>query len=958
MPLTLVTGPANAGKARFVLDAVRARVGDDPLLVVPTLHDADAYRRELAAGGTVFGPVVTVFDGLVAEIARRAGAAAEVLGPAQRDRLLAAAVASAQLETLAASAESPGFVAAAGELVAELQRELVTPQRFTQAMTEWGAAHGREPYAREVAALYRGYRDLLERLERVDGELRAWRALDALRAAPARWGGTPVFLYGFDDLTRLQREVVQTLAGRDDVDVTVALTYEPRAALAGRASTFEELAPLAARHEALEARPEYYESPALHHLERGLFEDGTGIANPGGTVRLLEAGGQRSEVELVAGAVVALLEEGTPPEQIAVVFRSPREPAGLVRSVFEAYGIPVAVDAPVALRAIPLGRGLLGLLHAALGEGRAQDVLAWLRTPGVLDQPGLADELETAVRVQGATTAAEARRLWEEKRWPLDLLDGLAGSRGPALLDMVSGAAERLLAAPRRRAAAVLDEDERLDAAALRAVLNALKGLSALVRQDPRLAPSPSELLESLERLEVRPRLAPGCVQVLDPLAIRARRVRALFACGLQEAEFPRPARPEPFLPDEVRRELAETTGLALRAGDDVLDDERALFYAVASRPEAVLGLSYRTSDEEGRPQVRSFFVDDVRDLFADRLYEERARRPLADVTWPDGTAPTAREQARTTAAARDLDPPGIAPLTAPAVREELASRGAWSAAHLEDFGGCPVQWLVDRYLRPQKFEPDSEPLARGNAAHMLLERTLTRLREEHGSARLDEASLPRAREILEEEIAAARDLRLSVDPARSRSVLRRLQADLLRYLRRTAEQPTAFTPEHLELEFGGAEDDLPALALDGLAVRGRIDRVDLDGEGRAAVIDYKGSQAYPVAKWAPDGRLQVALYMLAVRKVLGAEPVAGFYQATSGKQEARGVVREDTALAGPAIKNDRVTPAELDAVLADAASRAEDVARRLVAGALEAKPESCGWENKCQYPEVCRCER
>ena len=249
----------------------------------------------------------------------------------------------------------------------------------------------------------------------------------------------------------------------------------------------------------------------------------------------------------------------------------------------------------------------------------------------------------------------------------------------------------------------------------------------------------------------------------------------------------------------------------------------------------------------------------------------------------------------------------------------------------------------------------------RGLAAHDLLERTLSRLREERGSARLDETSLARAREILDEEVRAAADrgLRLSVDPARDRSVLRRLQADLLRYLRRSAERPTPFAPEHFELVFGGRDDDLPALALDGLAVRGRIDRVDLDGAGHAAVVDYKGSQAYPVAKWAPDGRLQVALYMLAVRELLGVEPVAGFYQATSGReQDMRGVVREDSGLAVYAVKTDRVSADELDAVLGDAAARAEEVAQRLLAGALEANPESCGWENKCQYPEVCRCER
>ena len=154
MPLNLVTGPANAGKARHVLDAVRARAHEDPVLVVPTVRDASAYRRELAERGTVFGARVITFDDLAGEMAHRAGVSGERLGPAQRDRLLAVAIAEARLEVVAESARSPGFVRAVGELVAELQRELVTPQRFAQAMRAWGEARSREDYAREVAALY------------------------------------------------------------------------------------------------------------------------------------------------------------------------------------------------------------------------------------------------------------------------------------------------------------------------------------------------------------------------------------------------------------------------------------------------------------------------------------------------------------------------------------------------------------------------------------------------------------------------------------------------------------------------------------------------------------------------------------------------------------------------------------------------------------------------------------
>jgi RecB family exonuclease len=322
-------------------------------------------------------------------------------------------------------------------------------------------------------------------------------------------------------------------------------------------------------------------------------------------------------------------------------------------------------------------------------------------------------------------------------------------------------------------------------------------------------------------------------------------------------------------------------------------------------------------------------------------------------VTWPAADAPTPRERARAAAAAAPPVPaPGIAPLHAPAVLADLAAREAWSAGHLEDFGGCPVQWFVSRYLKPDSFEPESEPLARGTAAHELLEATLTRLREETGSARLDETSLARAREILDAELEErAPRLRLSIDPARDRSVLRRLQADLLRYLRRAAERATAFEPSELELDF-------EALDLDGLRVRGRIDRVDVDGSGHAAVYDYKGSMAYPVARWAPDDRLQVALYMLAVRDLLGLEPVAGYYQATSGKQPLRGVVLQDSPLAAHAVKTDLRDAAGLDAVLAEAAERAREVARAIAAGELEGRPETCGWENSCQYPGVCRCER
>src|SRR5262249_61768959 len=82
---------------------------------------------------------------------------------------------------------------------------------------------------------------------------------------------------------------------------------------------------------------------------------------------------------------------------------------------------------------------------------------------------------------------------------------------------------------------------------------------------------------------------------------------------------------------------------------------------------------------------------------------------------------------------------------------ELLAERReqAWSASSLEVWMSCPVRWFVERMLRAESLEPDSEPLARGRLAHAVLRDTLEALRAETGSARLEPARLERARELL-----------------------------------------------------------------------------------------------------------------------------------------------------------------------------------------------------------------
>jgi ATP-dependent helicase/DNAse subunit B len=951
MSLSLITGPANAAKAGEVLRRFRAAHERSPLLVVPRAADVDHYQRELAVDGALVGGSVVPFGSLVREIAAAVGVEGRPLGPVARERVVAAAVRDAGLRELAASAASPGFVAAAGVLLGELGRAGVGPEALREALP---------PRARELGDLVAAYHARLDRLGRDDGERLAARAIAALAAAPERWPGRPVFLYGFDDLTPLQVEAIEALAAA--CDVTVALTWEPdRAAFSARDRAVQALAPGAAEHVQLPALAEHYAPgarAALHHLERHLFEDGSPQAPSADGIVLLAAGGERAEAELIGAEVLAALRDGVAADEIAVVVRSPDRSGPLLERVLTAYGIPFALRRQVPFGHTVIGRALCGMLRCALGTGDAADLLAWLRAPGLLDRPELADRLEARLRRAGASDAATARARFEERAFPLDELDrtAAAAAAGPrALVERVDRALGRLLAAPRRRTASVLDGAQRADAQAAAAARAALAELA-----DPALDPlAPHELVDLLAALsvEVGEPARPGTVAITDPLAIRARRYRMVVVAGLQEGELPRLPSPDPFLDDALRARLA-AAGLPL-ASRDALADERHLFYACVSRPTERLVLAYRTADEEGGLATPSFFLDDVRALFAVPI--ARRERPLAQVAWPAQEAPTEAERVRALAAAQPpVQPPVLGSLEGEAARAALVEQPAMSASGLEMYAGCPVRWLVDHHLRPRKLEPDAAPLVRGSVAHRVLAAGFARLRERRGSARLTPESLSDALEALDEALAEqAADTALDPDPMVHAALLRSLEAELRRTLEHEAASPTTLEPERFELGFGREEHDLPLVELAGgrVTLRGQVDRVDVDRErGQAVVRDYKARDRHPADTWERDTRLQVALYMLAVQRLLGLTAVAGLYQPLAGSdRRARGLVLEDAAeRVGGTVANDVKDGDEFAAALEAAEATAAALADRLAAGELRPCPATCS-PRGCAYPGVCR---
>jgi ATP-dependent helicase/DNAse subunit B len=965
VPLKLVTGPANAAKAGEVLGALRARLDDDPILVVPTFADVEHAQRELAERGAVFGPRVMQFKWLFDEIAARAGFDGRKASDFQRELIVDDAVRGARLEVLAESAAQPGFVRAAAHFVAELTRSMVEPARFTAALRRWAGEGSRRTYADEIAAVYRAYRGRLDAAGLVDADLFAWRAVEALRRERA-WIGTPLFVYGFDDFTPVELRALDTIANWCDAEVTVSLPYEPgRLAFKAVSAMHQELLALGADELKLPPLEDHYADEsrsALHHLERQLFEvEPVGRVDPGAAISFHSAGGERAEVELAAARVLDLLRAGVTPGDVAVVFRDPGRYSSLLEQVFGAYGIPYSIDRKIRFGHTGLGRGLLALIRAAGPDGTADDLLAYLRTPGLLRVPGFADSLEAEVRRSGAHRASEARAVWERDRWPLVELDRLVGARDTeAFVAELEGRLASLFAAPYKRTATVLSGPQLEEARALSEAQRALTEFRAVLGARPLDAAHALRVVEQLE-VHVGERPQPDRVQVADPGEIRARRFEAVLCCGLQEGEFPRTASPEPFLSDDDRRALATASGLVLPVREDRLDRERYLFYVCASRAERTLVLSSRSSDEEGNPQTESYFVDDVRELLDDGA--EVRTRSLAEVTWRPDEAPTAAELDRAHAATGPRLPlPDPVPLSAEPLLELLSARDAVAARALENFADCPVKWLVEDVLKPAELVPDPEAMVRGSYAHEVLHHTYRRLREETGVRRVTHENLSDAERILLEELRQhSSSFQLSPKQTRVRAAARRLEFDLLRFLRTEADSDSRFEPVELERDFGFGGAD-PVELDGGLRVRGRIDRVD-EYDGMALVIDYKTGRRvdrYKVASWEPENRFQAALYMLVVEKLLGLRPAGGVYVALgSDDSRPRGMVAKDVDELGKRwVDTDRLDVQAFREKLDWALGRIRETDALMRAGELRACPDRCDWNGGCKYPSVCRSER
>lgn len=786
----------------------------------------------------------------------------------------------------------------------------------------------------------------------------------------------------------------------------------------------------------------------LVHVLGSLFRSAGTPVRATGAVGLLDASGPLAEAELVAREVAALAQEGR--TNAVVVVPDARRAWRELAPKLVARGVSVRAQISVPVLSTEAGRAFMGYVRTvALLEDLARTWpsprrgadgiyarvgnMSWwpphelvdfllhdiahvdLAKAQALDIAWRADRLlapaDVLAQLQSAKTTSDP-----VERATRELLRGRVGSAASKLLapyvqgglTATTGAGETATSLAREESVAVLG--------AVLSVANTLKELG--VTADPTIdgAVSLSELASHVE-------LALGTMRVTLRPAVQAERERGrsllltrgqastlapasvdvAVLCGLTSTEMAVPA-----ADDEISG-MVESLGLD--EPRDALLSQRVLFSKLCALPRERLLLErtlFAADAYETYPAVMLTELLECCDgeLSCSSLAEDEARANVG----ARGAAPSC-EAYEEVAPAGIIDPALCRLVTVPQEgRAELpGGLPVLSASQLESYLECPLKWFSLRRLRLQDNDAGFGPLEMGTFAHRVLELTFAQLFEE-GKARLDwrdQEGLAHAHDVLDACFTLHREHQhmrggsrpvyqaLIAHSAQEESQMDRLRRDLESTLDYTAQRLQGYEPYAFEWEFGrgkatSEQGGLPALAeatYAGVRVTGTVDRIDINGQGQAVIIDYKhkGPTGF-FAEYAALGRtnaagegnfvlprrIQALMYAQVVRRAFpDLRLVGALYLGTRGTHELSGAVEESQAdavfggMLGPrragqvvVMRNETFGCEDARGMEALLDATEEAVARqveRLREGHIEAGPVDAA---SCSFCPVGNCER
>lgn len=935
----LIIAPPASGKTAACIDQILAVHKERPLaqvwVVVPNPQKAAYFKYRLAEASGGMGIRVGVFRNFYQEVLEEQGSFVPVITPALSHRLIQETVreahAAGELTHYAAIKDKPGFLSVLRDAFAELRSAMVRPAAFLEYARE------ASPSRRELAILYDRFLTRLETLGWVDGEGQAWQAIEALENNPTLASRLSLVIAdGFTSFTAAQRQFLKLL-GQQAGELLITLTGEVGSTRQVDGRSFDVLKDLQT-----DLSPEIHELKASPQLPEEILHMQQHVLDPGeikqqDTLKpfLLEARTQADEAREALRWIKQLhVREHIPLGACAIYTANLEMYQPLLRSAADEFGIKVHFSQADPLSESPAVLALLSLLRLPMEDYPTRSMLNTLRSP-YFDFGLEPKDLEDLENASQQAIVVNGKEQWGEA-WPMlqrsqknaeehpdeerRRKNRLAGINLVALQAQLENFWLLFSKIDTRRSqsewVAWLEDTfnglgfyERITSQRDREACDSLgDALRALILSESVAGIEVVDYAQFIADLQGTlvgtPVQEPwearrNAVFVDKMVQARGARYEAVVLLGLSEGLFPIVENPDPFLDENLREDL----GLEPRIGRY----QASTFHQAFTRANTHLLLTRPYLTEEGEQWEPSIYWESTIKLFSKNAVNKlQSSKPLAQsdaastqelLFWAVQQQNLQYSQNpelanrwnglqkshRILDARRAKRAQGMFEGNLSLLSDQLTSKFyptySWSASKLETYTACPFRFFIDGVLKMKAKEPPElglDAAQRGSVYHHVLEVVYTRVNQE-GVSPLE------ILDTVAEEVFTTAPGKFDFRPSALWEVEK---IELLKNLRNTLIELEDLRGEWETIGFEqkfGIKGTLPLeLDIDGYTVliRGVIDRLDKNPEGKLRVIDYKsGSTHFSPFDLHNGSRLQLPIYALAAQDALMlGEVEEGFY--------------------------------------------------------------------------------
>ena len=749
--------------------------------------------------------------------------------------------------------------------------------------------------------------------------------------------------------------------------------------------------------------PRRFKFSALKALEQRIFDYKPKKFDDSRGLKVFEAVNARAEVENVAREVLRLIKAGYRLRDIGILVRDEKY-FSIIKSLFEIHAIPFFLDKKRPARHHPLAELIRSAMEVLRGW-RRESIFRCLRTGFFDAEQHELDLLENYAIEFGLKGFSTWQKSWDYRRVKnLDSPKNFSTETEIALIERVNAIRQKV-------SVPLIKFSEQIKLAGgevvklTTALFNLLEDLNvheklsdwsqaeemrgnlALSKEHVKIwddvinlfeqvveAPGDEEIsvrefeqiigegLDALEMSLIPPGLDEVTVAQFEQNSLQNS--RAIFVLGFTDENFPRRIMEKNLLSDADRLRLNDSGVEIPRGGREQALAEKFLIYRGLTEARELLEISYPLADAEGKKVSASGLLNKIRAIFSDVPIE----RVELDVLQNLGS---------------EIFAAGEKTLSADTAQKLYVPQRKMKASvtKFEDFNECPFKFFAKHGLNLQErveYKVQSPDI--GNILHAVMSQFGRNLQEENRawSSVAESELVARVDKILDELTPRVHNKILhSTKTLEHRR--ERIKAVAVESLSRLIELDKAsdFSPQIFEANFNSSF----RIPNSSLQLSGRIDRIDLSGDGKYfLIIDYKtGKASLSLEKIFGGLSLQLAIYLGAAKnfsEVGDREPGAMLYcllklVSKIGRTEAEvsekaakelkmpGLIRVDEEIKNAVDntanfvdfkKDNLVSRADFQTIIAYAEKILETTAEKILDGCIDVKPAKFSDADACEY--------